>query len=420
MDFKCSRCSREFASGQWLRGCRTCNYDLCKRCAEPVGAWVALSGETLKVEQAFEYHLPSYTAVRKQNVKKPAPKVLLKMQGAAGGDRAAGDDAGDATPSKGGKPKAFFNAEPDPKPSRVGSFFKDIKSVRDKRAAAAAAKRKGPAAEYDPIKAAAEKAAAVADAAAAKADRDAARAADREAKAATKAAAKAKVESEAKLTVSEKVHALAAGAKAGSAAHLASDAGLADLKARFEAACFDGGELTKAAFAVLVTELLGGGTADGRQSGKQPSERDLDHAFSLADVDDSGLVSWAEFVPLYRLAVAGEVTGLSSTSFFSKGAVKRKTASVLDTLQDHGAGRDAGPAGDTKAGAAARDGGDTEGATSAVPPGAFDGADAVGAAHGAVKAAEASSTASGRKTGLGRLSGSFRFTRGSSKANQPL
>ena len=36
-DYSCSRCKKAFPHGTWLLGCRTCNYDMCKACALPVG-----------------------------------------------------------------------------------------------------------------------------------------------------------------------------------------------------------------------------------------------------------------------------------------------------------------------------------------------------------------------------------------------
>ena len=138
------------------------------------------------------------------------------------------------------------------------------------------------------------------------------------------------------LDVARKVNAMAALDPKGPAA-LASDDGLEELRQGFDAAGQGRPELGLPAFAELMGSLLGQGKG-------VPSGKDLEVAFSLADAHGSGLVSWAEFAPLYRLAVAGEVTGLSSTSFFSKGSVKKKKESILETIRIHKADAAMAPA----------------------------------------------------------------------------
>ena len=68
-----------------------------------------------------------------------------------------------------------------------------------------------------------------------------------------------------------------------------------------------------------------------RERGKNiPKDKDLDLAFTLADVDESGSVDESEFLGLLSLIDKGEITGLSKSGFFGSGKAKKKRAAFQE------------------------------------------------------------------------------------------
>jgi hypothetical protein len=103
-----------------------------------------------------------------------------------------------------------------------------------------------------------------------------------------------------------------------------------DLRARFHQAVTDAGGsmevgLDRAQFKALVARLL---------ASDKPSNSDLDAAFKLADVDESGSVDVFEFIKLFKLIADGAVKGMGQRkSFFSGSAIKKKRADFQARLK---------------------------------------------------------------------------------------
>ena len=64
-----------------------------------------------------------------------------------------------------------------------------------------------------------------------------------------------------------------------------------------------------------------------------PSERDFDTAFTIADENKSGNIDVFEFIRIYQLVEAGEVSGLAEKvlggSFFFGGSKRRKSRAAF-------------------------------------------------------------------------------------------
>lgn len=103
-----------------------------------------------------------------------------------------------------------------------------------------------------------------------------------------------------------------------------------DLRTRFhQAVTAAGGSmdvgLNREQFKALVASLL---------ASDKPSRADLDTAFKLADVDESGSVDVYEFIKLFKLIADGAVKGMGQRkSFFSGSAIKKKRADFQARLK---------------------------------------------------------------------------------------
>jgi hypothetical protein len=89
------------------------------------------------------------------------------------------------------------------------------------------------------------------------------------------------------------------------------------------------GGLGKEVFKELVVDLL-------KEAGEKalPSDKDLDKAFTLADVDKSNKVDEDEFIGLYSMVKSGDVHGLSRTSMSSyMSSSNKKHSSFQEKLQ---------------------------------------------------------------------------------------
>jgi hypothetical protein len=118
------------------------------------------------------------------------------------------------------------------------------------------------------------------------------------------------------------------------AQHLEHDnpAALAAFKTRAAVGKTGGMALSRPAFKALLAELHDEYALENEET---PSDKDLDAAFTLADVDKSGGVDEREFLHLYELVAAGKVHGLSkASSLFGGAAAAKKKEEVKKVLRE--------------------------------------------------------------------------------------
>jgi len=109
---------------------------------------------------------------------------------------------------------------------------------------------------------------------------------------------------------------------------------------QFRDACEAAGvdELPKEEFKVLVKELIAAQQQKAQASGTspgvafaEPTDKDLDAAFTLADEDKGGTVDEAEFLKLLTLIQAGQVAGLGKKSMFESASSRKKRETAFKT-----------------------------------------------------------------------------------------
>ena len=97
-------------------------------------------------------------------------------------------------------------------------------------------------------------------------------------------------------------------------------------------------ELPKQQFKVLVKELIAAQQEKAQASSTspgaafvEPTDKDLDAAFTLADEDKGGTVDEAEFLKLLTLIQAGQVVGLGKKSMFESASSRQKRITTFKT-----------------------------------------------------------------------------------------